>query len=401
MSSSLEIWDPHQWWEFQLAKKLNIPFFENYTLSTEFPTNSKNNRIALIRFESIPTDYTDRHATPTVKDTNLWDYRAVIVYTSELLTNWWPRVYGQVCEQLHNDRTIFIFGGKTCYTNPPDSIFYHKNLHFFAKVTAYNWFWNFEITHKPYLFDALLGTAKPARSWVYCKIQESKLLDRSLVNIQPHFMKVSKSSDDVLVDQVLYKKLGYNTETVFDYQSPELHRLESYPVQQFKNSAKTPYERYSTNCIPIDNHDQYHETIMNDRVEMSCTIPWQVYRHSWYSIVCETSTGSVTFLTEKTAKCLYAKRVFIMFGGEHYLKYLRSFGFKTFHNGIIDESYDEIEDKKLRFEAAWDQVIKLSTLNPLEVYESYQDVLEHNHQLMLELPKKQLLELKHFIHSYL
>jgi hypothetical protein len=46
-------------------------------------------------------------------------------------------------------------------------------------------------------------------------------------------------------------------------------------------------------------------------------------------------------MTEKTAKPIWAKRLFVMFGTPGFLKKLHELGFKTFDH-VIDESYDSM-----------------------------------------------------------
>jgi len=110
----------------------------------------------------------------------------------------------------------------------------------------------------------------------------------------------------------------------------------------------------------------------------SCVIPYLIYNQCWYSLVAETVGSYPNFYTEKTGKPLLSKRLFVMFAAKHHLKHLRDFGFKTF-DGIIDESYDNIEDQETRYQQAWKQVEFLMNQNPLAIYEQAECVLDHNY----------------------
>ena len=72
-----------------------------------------------------------------------------------------------------------------------------------------------------------------------------------------------------------------------------------------------------------------------------------------------------------------AKRPFIIFGACRQLEAFRSLGFKTF-DGVIDESYDLIEDKGERWLKALDSMMLLAEEDPKEVYSQLENVLNHN-----------------------
>ena len=116
---------------------------------------------------------------------------------------------------------------------------------------------------------------------------------------------------------------------------------------------------------------------------ISAILPINIYNNSHYSIVAETtSSNDYSHFTEKTAKPLVAKRPFVMFAGQHFLKNLHSLGFKTFDT-VIDETYDSIENQDLRFAAAWEQVERLCELDPVAVISRLTPTLIHNRQHFL------------------
>lgn len=78
--------------------------------------------------------------------------------------------------------------------------------------------------------------------------------------------------------------------------------------------------------------------------------------HRWYddsflAIVNETRYGMICGeISEKALTPILYMRPFVIAGGPYVLRYLRELGFETFSE-FWDESYDEIEDHKERFEA--------------------------------------------------
>ena len=116
---------------------------------------------------------------------------------------------------------------------------------------------------------------------------------------------------------------------------------------------------------------------------ISCFLPYEIFNNSWFSIVTETHfQGEYIFYSEKTAKPLLSKRLFVMFGPQGALRMLKTIGYKTF-DSVVDESYDDIEDSYTRWSAAWQQIVKLTDSNPVDIYEKIQFIVEHNHRLFV------------------
>jgi hypothetical protein len=85
-------------------------------------------------------------------------------------------------------------------------------------------------------------------------------------------------------------------------------------------------------------------------------------------------------LTEKIFKPIVSYRPFILASYAGNLKYLRSYGFKTFGD-FIDESYDEETDNTKRMTMIVDEVeklCKLSIVEQQEMFAAMTPVLEHN-----------------------
>jgi hypothetical protein len=87
-------------------------------------------------------------------------------------------------------------------------------------------------------------------------------------------------------------------------------------------------------------------------------------------------------LTEKTFKPIVAQRPFILVAAPGNLKYLRSYGFKTFGNWI-DESYDDLQDPDQRLNAIADEISRFARMHVDDLRNIHKDmlpVLEYNKQ---------------------
>ena len=97
-------------------------------------------------------------------------------------------------------------------------------------------------------------------------------------------------------------------------------------------------------------------------------------------LVTETvATGRRHHLTEKTFKPIALGMPFVIVGTRGSLKYLRSYGFRTFE-GIWDESYDDAEDdvRIQRIASLLRSLDELPAAAKQELFESAHEVIEHN-----------------------
>jgi hypothetical protein len=125
---------------------------------------------------------------------------------------------------------------------------------------------------------------------------------------------------------------------------------------------------------------------------LSTIIPIDIFNQSSYSIIGETEWANTHFfLTEKTAKCLMARRLFVMFSGQYWLRTFKELGFRTFNN-VIDESYDDIENSFERWAKAYAQVKYLCTLDQTEVLNEICPILEYNYDLLWSTKWREILD---------
>ena len=136
------------------------------------------------------------------------------------------------------------------------------------------------------------------------------------------------------------------------------------------------------NFVEWDSSEQRIYKGKNVTVNISCFIPWQIYNKTWFSIIAETDPNR-TFLTEKTAKPIMARRLFITIGAKGMLKGLRGIGYKTFDT-VIDESYDEEDDDQKRWDMAIQQVRYLCTKDLCLITKEIEDITLHNKKCLIE-----------------
>lgn len=111
------------------------------------------------------------------------------------------------------------------------------------------------------------------------------------------------------------------------------------------------------------------------------------YNNIFLDIICETRiTGNVFFVTEKTWRCVLAKRPFLVMGPTNFLSNLHRLGFKTF-NKFWSECYDEvgINHRIKEIEQVLDIVSQWSTEQLADSLAEMQDILEHNYQNFMNL----------------
>jgi hypothetical protein len=386
------IWSPHRWWDMWYAKNCHaVDFFngaeviEHTDADTQHLHNDPRKKIVIVDYQEI---------IKTEQFNVAWA-DIVIVFNTEPLDDWWTTVYNTLSKKLNNEQIICLCNGAVTYTNTPTDIFFTKLTTWLSKVVWANEYQDINSVNTPfrkYMFDALIGTPKLARVYLLYRLMESEFGHQVVTSFQsgpePYNWAEIES-----IDPAGYQQWG----KVDNYTTPALVDIDHPTYLSLQTNASTPAERYSGNIVSINTSSG------PKHVQASVLIPWQVYQSSWYSIVCETTSkgSSVRFLTEKTGKCLFAKRIFVMFAAAGLLKYLRSFGFRTFHGDIIDESYDDEPNDAKRYAMAWEQVQRLHKTNPREVYPLFEEVLEHNYHTMLYLSKQQSYNINKYVESVL
>jgi hypothetical protein len=161
------------------------------------------------------------------------------------------------------------------------------------------------------------------------------------------------------------------------------------PGQTLDNSLKNNNWHWPAGAVVIPETDQNNWYSGNQvqfadmNTNASNIVPVDIYNDTCYSIITETSCLSdFIMLTEKTAKPLIARRLFVMFAGPGYLAHLHRLGFQTFSD-VIDESYDLELDDETRWTRAFEQVEYLCSQPQEAILQKIQPVLEHNYNLFV------------------
>jgi hypothetical protein len=200
-----------------------------------------------------------------------------------------------------------------------------------AEITPYS-------TKSKY-FDALLGSPKPHRDFVYHAVHNCSLTDKIVAPYGGDW----KENEFYAKDYFIWED---GTEPCGD-------------------------------IIGTANYVKYHGHLTH----LSQVIPIKVFNDTAYSIITETDyLNSYCCFTEKTSKPMLARRLFIVFAGYKFLYNLRKLGFQTF-DSVIDESYDLIPSEQERWSAAFEQVKYLCTQDQQEIYNKIQPIVEHNYEI--------------------
>jgi len=197
---------------------------------------------------------------------------------------------------------------------------------------------------KPLYFDALLGMPRAHRDFLYEKIKAEDLQQKI---------------------KLTYLKPDLNDESVLFEWAQDVDQAQ----------VSTDNGKVTVTWPEVAYHGQVQP--------MARIIPVDLYNRTAYSIIAETGYQNFySFFTEKTAKAILAKRLFVMFSGHRFLENFRKMGFKTF-DSVIDESYDHIADNHERWCAAFEQVKRLCTMDQVTVMTKVLPIVEHNYSVLM------------------
>lgn len=379
------------------SQRFGHTLFKNITNDLGIATDYIGKKIAIV------TDLSESFNLKYSINLNIFD--SVLIFTTEESGKHGWDQYLNIISSGYNisDEKIYIISGG--YHNHPDNPNIpnkmegklHRFLYFFNEVVENNSIneLNFQLTNKPKLFDVLLGGRKPHRLYVYYKLIKHKLLTKSIVSLTKgsdwehcYFFDHYPRLSDIRFDNII-SLCHFPPKDLPTYRSPELDRWENKNTSNYIQSKGGVF--YSCHQMTGFVNDKGYTP------QISAVLSPEIYNNSWYTIVTESSFNSDHFLTEKTAKPLFTKRIFVLFGSPGILAYLKSFGFKTF-NRILDESYDNESDQNRRASMAWEQCLKLASADPVALYKEVEDILEHNHRLIMDQPTV-FSELSSFIKS--
>ena len=359
MKNKTVIWNFYPIDELNCAKSIGFDLFPGCEIRTDYYDKSKidtnNCNIVLINYFFHPNNFT------RIKEDLSWA-DLVIHYTTEVIYGPWVDYKKLMLEYFNTDKFISVCNG-IVDMKVNDKI-YTDTQTFFTRMADYIVPALQKVKSKQKLFDALLGKNDPCRSAVFKLLETNKLLDKTFVN---YYESTANGNTTI-----------YRSKDLDQYDESNFRKGTIESVKQTKNG-----------------------------LTMSYSLPTAIYDNANYSIVTETVSpsqldyqiGRTPFITEKTSKCLLAGRIFVMFGPAGTMAKLKQYGYKTF-SSIIDESYDNVKDDKQRYEHAFQQVIKLSKLDPVKTYADMFEVLQHNQKTLLDNSTR-LQGLKDFLIPYI
>lgn len=212
-----------------------------------------------------------------------------------------------------------------------------------------------KITKKYITFNRITGNSRAYRSLFISELQKNNLLEFGHVsysNTCPEHGHYSTSIYEIIEKHNVSSAYVSNCKDILD--------TINFPLRiDFKDEHLIPNGSQTLNAIP-----EMMESFLHVVTE---TCFWESKEH----------------LTEKIFKPIVARQPFILLGCANNLKYLKSYGFKTF-DSWWDESYDRIEDPVERIQAVV-KIIKDICLMPTEELErmlnGMQYILDYNYNL--------------------
>lgn len=225
-----------------------------------------------------------------------------------------------------------------------------------------------KVTQKKYI--CLNRRWRPHRPTLVGLLYAKNLLDEGYVSLIPIENKNWNSSIDYII---------------------ELNSSNSTVVSLLKNN-RDKISNLPNLTVDLENVENYNKIWgFRDYIE-------PFYNSTYFSVVTETyfyESENGICLTEKIFRPMCYKQPFIVLARPKFLKTIRSLGYQTF-NGIIDESYDTVEDNATRLLMVVNEIEKLCKM-PLEDLEYKMEqcrlICEHNYNLLLfkkTQPKKKL-----------
>ena len=197
---------------------------------------------------------------------------------------------------------------------------------------------------KPKTFDILLGQSRPHRDIIYRFVTENNLNARVVMTYINHENKITANLN--------------NSGWIWENQGLEIIDTDlKWTIGQVK----------------------YH----GQQMSLSQIAPIEIYNQTAYSVVCETNfSDNFVFYTEKIVKPILARRLFLVFAGQYYLRNLQRLGFKTF-SSIIDETYDNESDYQLRGKMICEQISYLVQQDQQRILDAIKPIVDHNYAVMM------------------
>jgi hypothetical protein len=221
----------------------------------------------------------------------------------------------------------------------------------------------FDKTDKPFTFLFLNGRARPHRKYLLERFDQLGLLQNSLWTcLEGHgfnsrVLQLQSDNQSLMIQPRAIRYLPAE-----------------YEVPAFRPQLELP--------LPTEQFVKYH--LFNNTWGEIYLQP-EPYIDTYFSVITETVFEyPYSFRTEKIWKPIMMGHPWIAVSNCGYYRDIRNLGFKTF-NGIIDESFDLINDNQRRIERITQVVQDLCRQNLAEFLQACQEVCKYNQQHLNQL----------------
>ncbi len=281
----------------------------------------------------------------------------------------WHAQLRKLADLLTDRRMLLIGGGDmdTDYGNLRYDIFMQKIGEYKENIAAIRRTNEiFEKEQKPYTFLFLNGRARPHRKYLLEKFDQMGLLNQSL--------------------WTCLEGQGFNSRVLQLHHEHENLMLRPREIQFLPAEYEVPLFRPQLELpLPNDQFVKYH--LFNNTWGEIYLQP-EPYIDTYFSVVTETVFDyPYSFRTEKIWKPIIMGHPWIVVSNRGYYRDIKNLGFKTF-NGIIDESFDLIDDNQQRIDCITQVVQDLCQQNLCEFLQAAQEVCKYNQQHLNELRPK-------------
>jgi hypothetical protein len=224
---------------------------------------------------------------------------------------------------------------------------------------------------KPYKFLFLNGRGRPHRKYLFEKFKLNGLLQQSLWTMLDG-RPASGHYFNLMQDEI--NLMSTNT--------PITHLPQKYEIERYHESS----ERYRSQS----NHYLYHFAKFDvfNKEWGEIYLRAEPYIDTYFSLVTETVFEyPYSFRTEKIAKPLAMGHPWICAVSRGWYRDLRALGFKTF-DGIIDESFDEIDNHQDRMDRIVDVVTDLCRQDLTSFLQACKPICKYNQQHLIAFRDK-------------
>lgn len=226
-------------------------------------------------------------------------------------------------------------------------------------------------TKKPYKFMFLNGRGRPHRKFLWERFRQEGLLEQSIWTMM----------EGRAIGNRHFTVREGDVDCMTTY-TPIRHLPPEYEIDRYRDS----WEKFRTQSTWAPWHNAKMEIFNKEWGEIYLRA--EPYIDTYFSVVTETvCEHPYSFRTEKIAKVLAQGHPWICATSQGFYRDLRNLGFQTF-GGIIDESFDDIENHHDRMERIV-QIVKELCSNDLESFlAECEPVCKYNQQRLREFQQE-------------